>query len=336
MELKQRIYYSKYLLAGFSTIICNTLTILAFIFGFGHAQALGVAFGWGILIPYYFIVKGKLNDEQIIIIGGKKKIILEGIGGYVSVWVCTWTFSYMILHFILWPEYYTPTLLGPTFFPDSPYYLTTLLILGIFLLKSTIVNLITRKMIDLQKIKRYTNDIEDFKEKKRKLRAIEKILASKTDKEPVKQIDTEMINGIDAKNEPDTELEQDSDAKLEQKAYEDAHKTRQMLKIKILRKQKYIEKITRHVMTQRLKPMLIFFVVFIVIGYLLLIPFGNTTAGIFPFDVGKIPFFNYFIRSPPNTYLPMGFPLSFIGFYYVIGVSLTPLMHRLFGTYFTV
>lgn len=279
MEFKDKIYYSKIFLAGISTIVCNLLTILAYLTGFGHAQAYGVAFGWGILIPYYFILAKKLTEKQISQIGGKRKIFLEGIGGYVFFWVSTWALSYTFLHYILWPDFYTPEILGPSFFSGAPYYMTSLVVLGISLSLSMTSSLLSRKLMDINRMKRYSVEIKKFKE-------LEK------------------------------EVKETGDRKAA---------------IKLKRKQKYIEKITRTVMWQRFKPMLVYFVPFLLLFIFLSSTFGNTTAAMFPFNIGKIPLLNMFVRGPWGVYVPMGFALGYVSWYIISSFGFTTVIQKLLG-----
>jgi len=282
MELKDKIYYSKILLATISTVMCNLLTILAFFYHFLNAQAFGVAFGWAILIPYYLILAKMLNEKQIAEIGGKRKIFLEGIGAYITFWVSLWALTYNFLHYILWPEWYTPEILGPPFFANSPYYFTSLLILGISFTLSTTSSLVTRKLMDVKRLTRYSKEIKKFKD-------LEKYVKESGDKRAV---------------------------------------------IKLKRKQKYIEKITRTVMWQRVKPTLIFIVPFMVLFFFLNMTFGNTTCAMFPFNITKVPILNLFFRSPWGVWIPLGLPLNFISWYIISSFGFTTIIQKLLGLRF--
>ncbi|TFG05847.1 MAG: DUF106 domain-containing protein [Promethearchaeota archaeon] len=284
MEFKDKIYYSKILLAGLVVIFCNFLTILNYFLNFGHAQAYGVAFGWAILIPYYFLLNWRLSEKQITELGGKKKILLEGIGGYVTFWVSSWALSYIFLHNILWPQYYTPELLKPPFFAGMPYYVTSLVILGISFSLSATSSLLSRKIMDVNRLKRYSKEIKKFKE-------LEKQVKETGDKKAA---------------------------------------------IKLKRKQKYIEKITRTVMWQRMKPMLIYMGPFMVLFFVLNSTFGWATCAMFPFNITKIPLLNMFIQPPPGvgTPLPYGLPLSYVSWYIVSSFGFTTLIQKLLGLRF--
>lgn len=270
------------MLAGITTIVCNLFTILGYYLGFGHAQAFGVAFGWGILIPYYFILAKKLNDTQIEALGGKSKIFLEGIGGYVFFWVSTWAISYTFLHYILWSDFYKPEILGNPFFSNAPYFITSIVILGISLSLSMTSSLLSRKIMDMKRITRYSKEIKKFK-------TLEKHVRETGDRKA---------------------------------------------SIKLRRKQKYIEKITRTVMWQRLKPMAIYFIPFMILFFFLNSTFGNTTAAMFPFNIGLVPLINMFIRSPAGVYIPMGFSLSYVSWYIISSFGFTTVIQKLLGLRF--
>jgi uncharacterized membrane protein (DUF106 family) len=265
-----------------STIVCNLLTILAFFYHFYNAQAYGVAYGWGILIPYYFILSKRLNEKQIVDIGGKKKILMEGIGAYVTFWVSFWALTYTILHYVLWPEFYTPEIIGPPFFANAPYYLTSLLILGISFGLSTSSSLLSRKIMDVKRLNRYSKEIKKFKD-------LEKHIKETGDKRET---------------------------------------------IKLKRKQKYIEKITRTVMWQRFKPMLIYFLPFMILFIFLNMTFGNTTCAMFPFNIAEVPLLNMFIRSPWGVRLPMGLPLNYVSWYIISSFGFTTIIQKVLGLRF--
>lgn len=283
MEFKDKIYYSKLLLATISTIVCNLLTILAFFLHFYNAQAYGVAFGWAILVPYYLLLSKKLSEKQIADLGGKKKILMEGIGAYVTFWVSSWALTYTFLHYILWPQFYTPELIGPPFFANAPYYLTSLVILGISLSLSTLSSLLSRKIMDVKRLARYSKEIKKFKD-------LEKQVKESRDKK-------------------DT--------------------------IKLKRKQKYIEKITRTVMWQRFKPMLIYFVPFMLLFIFLSSTFGNTTCAMFPFNIMEVPLLNMFIRTPYGiATLPLGLPLNYVSWYIISSFGFTTIVQKSLGLRF--
>jgi len=282
LELKDKIYYSKILLATISTIGCNLLTILAFFYGFGNAQAWGVALGWAILVPYYLILAKLLNEKQITEIGGKKKILLEGIGAYVTFWVSLWALTYTFLHYLLWPQFYTPEILGPPFFANSPYYLTSILILAISFSLSTSSSLLSRKIMDVKRLARYSKEIKKFKD-------LEKYIKESGDKRAT---------------------------------------------IKLKRKQKYIEKITRTVMWQRFKPMLIYFLPFMLLFIFLNMTFGNTTCAMFPFNIVEIPLLNMFIRSPWGVWIPWGLPLNYVSWYIISSFGFTTIIQKMLGLRF--
>jgi len=287
VEFKDKIYYSKILLAGISSIVCNLLTILGFLFHFGHAQAFGVAFGWGILVIYCLLLNWLLSkrpdSEKIFLdIGGKRKIVMEGLGGYVTFWVSTWALSYSFLHYVLWPELYTPEILGPPFFANAPYFITTLLILGISFALSSTSSLLSLKIMDVKRLKRYSKEIKKFKD-------LEKHVKETGDKKAA---------------------------------------------IKLKRKQKYIEKITRTTMWQRMKPMLFYMVPFMILFFILSSTFKNTTCAMFPFNISVVPLLNMFIRSPGGVYLPMGYPLGYVSWYIVSSFGFTTVIQKVLGLRF--
>jgi len=262
---------------------------LNFFLGFGHAQAYGVALGWGILVPYYFLLKWKLNDKQIEEIGGKRKIFLEGIGGYITFWVSFWALTYTFLHYVLWPEYYVSEFLGPPFFTGAPYYVTSLLILGIAFGISMTSSLLSRKIMDVNRLKRYSIEIKKFKD-----------------------------------------LEKDVKGTGNRKAA-----------IKLKRKQKYIEKITRTVMWQRMKPMLIYMGPTMILFFILNTTFGQTTCAMFPFNIMEVPLLNMFIRPPTppalgfqTVILPYGLALSYVSWYIVSSFGFTTVIQKALGLRF--
>lgn len=282
VELKDKIYYSKILLAVVIVIVCNLLTILDYFFKFGHAQAIGVGVGWGVLVPYYFLLNWRLSENQIQEIGGKRKIFMEGIGGYITFWVSLWTITYTFLHLVLWPEYYVTEMLGPPFFAGSPYYFTSLLILAISFSLSSTSSLLSRKIMDVKRLTRYSKEIKKFK-------TLEKHVRETSDRKAM---------------------------------------------IKVKRKQKYIEKITRTVMWQRMKPMLIFMGPFMILFFILNATFGNTTCAMFPFNISIVPLLNMFIRAPAGVWLPYGFPLSYVSWYIVSSFGFNTLTQKLLGLRF--
>ncbi len=282
MEFKDKIYYSKIMLAGIVTICCNLLTILNHFLGFGHAQLYGVLLGWGILIPYYLLFNWKLTDKQIEDIGGKRKIIMEGIGGYITFWVSFWALTYTFLHLVLYPEYYTPELLNAPFFAGTPYFYTSLLILLIAFSLSMTSSLLSRKIMDVNRMKRYSKEIKKFKD-------------------------------------------------LEKSVKETGNRKGA---IKLKRKQKYIEKITRTVMWQRMKPMLIYMGPFMILFFILNTTFGSTTCAMFPFGINKVPLLNMFIGSPAGVRLPYGLALNYVSWYIVSSFGFTTVIQKLLGLRF--
>ena len=104
MTLKDKIYYSKIILAGIATLGCFILTLSRV----EHSQAWGVAWGWGLLL-IYFIVLWKVVKVDLEEIGSKNKILMEGIGTYIFIWLFLWT----TIHTIWWISIYGV----PIFYP---------------------------------------------------------------------------------------------------------------------------------------------------------------------------------------------------------------------------
>jgi hypothetical protein len=97
MSLKDKIYASKIILACIATLGCFVLTLTQI----EHSQAWGVAFGW-ILVLIHLLLVWKVVKVDIKEIGGPSKILMEGIGTYIFMWLLLWT----IVHTIWWISVY--------------------------------------------------------------------------------------------------------------------------------------------------------------------------------------------------------------------------------------
>ncbi|MHA1298560.1 MAG: hypothetical protein ACTSO9_03855 [Candidatus Helarchaeota archaeon] len=104
MSLKNKIYTSKIILAGIATLGCFVLTLTQV----EHSQAWGVAFGWSLLLIHLLLV-WKVVKVDLEEIKGPSKILMEGIGTYIFVWLLCWT----IVHSIWWISVYGV----PIFYP---------------------------------------------------------------------------------------------------------------------------------------------------------------------------------------------------------------------------
>ncbi|NVM05336.1 MAG: hypothetical protein HWN67_23665 [Candidatus Helarchaeota archaeon] len=97
MSLKGKIYVSKIILAAIATLGCFILTLTQI----EHSQAWGVGFGWS-LVVIHFLVVWKVVKIDLNEIGGKGKILTEGFGTYVFIWLLLWT----TVHTIWWISVY--------------------------------------------------------------------------------------------------------------------------------------------------------------------------------------------------------------------------------------
>ncbi|MHA1378721.1 MAG: hypothetical protein ACTSRG_10100 [Candidatus Helarchaeota archaeon] len=104
MTLKNQIYTSKIILSGIATLGCFILTLTQI----PHSQAWGVALGWSLLL-FHFVLLLKVVKVDIEKIGGASKILMEGIGTYIFMWLLMWT----IVHTIWWISVYGV----PIFYP---------------------------------------------------------------------------------------------------------------------------------------------------------------------------------------------------------------------------
>ena len=152
MELKNKVYYSKFLLSIRTVLICHIFTILDALYGFPNAQAWGVGIGWLLLIIDWLIMVYVFKLDESL--GGKSKVFMEGIGTYVLGWVSLWTITYTFLHYILWPEIWVNYNINP---------INTLWVLGLSMGVVFGTSAFSRIMMDLPRLKRYQKDIDEHK-----------------------------------------------------------------------------------------------------------------------------------------------------------------------------
>lgn len=93
MNLKSKIYVSKIILAAIATLGCFVLTLTQI----ENSQAWGVFLGWLLVVVHFFIV-WKVVKVDLNEIGGKGKILMEGFGTYIFIWLLLWT----TIHTIWW------------------------------------------------------------------------------------------------------------------------------------------------------------------------------------------------------------------------------------------
>jgi len=156
MELKDKVYYTKFILAVRTVIVCDIFTILDKFYGMPNAQAWGVAFGWLMFIIDWAIMVFIFKLDKKL--GGKDKVLMEGIGTYIFGWVSLWTITYNIIHYLLWPEVWLIYNINPLF------------TIGILCLSLGIVtgsSIFARFMIDIPRLKRYQKEIEKFNKMKK-------------------------------------------------------------------------------------------------------------------------------------------------------------------------
>ncbi|TFF89268.1 MAG: DUF106 domain-containing protein [Promethearchaeota archaeon] len=157
MKLKDKLYYTKFLLAIRTVLICHVLTVCDALFGLQHAQAWGVGIGWLLLIVDWVILVFVFKLDEPL--GGKGKVFMEGLGTYILGWISLWTITYTLLHWILWPEIWIKYDINP---------FNTLWILALSMGIVTGTSLFARFMMDLPRLKRYQGEIDKHKKMEKK------------------------------------------------------------------------------------------------------------------------------------------------------------------------
>ncbi|MHA1271368.1 MAG: EMC3/TMCO1 family protein [Candidatus Helarchaeota archaeon] len=152
MKIKDKIYYTKFLLAVRTVLVCHILTILDALYGLPNAQAWGIAFGWiSIILDWAIMVYIFKLDKPM---GSKGKVFMEGVGTYVLGWVSLWTITYTFLHWILWPEIWIDNNINP---------FNTIWILSLSFGIVIGTSVFARFMMDIPRLKRYQKEISKHK-----------------------------------------------------------------------------------------------------------------------------------------------------------------------------
>ncbi len=127
-----------------------------------------------------------------------------------------------------------------------------------------------------------------------------------------------------------------TEIKQYQEMSKEAEKTQnaKLLK-KVKRRKAYIDRIQRETMTQRCKPTLMFFIPFMLVFYMLQnfyfdpVSGTNRVVAILPFNVQKLlPFLQGLAGYP----MGVGFGMTFLGFYFLVGLGLSSILQRIMGT----
>ncbi|MFW9908598.1 MAG: EMC3/TMCO1 family protein [Candidatus Thorarchaeota archaeon] len=104
---------------------------------------------------------------------------------------------------------------------------------------------------------------------------------------------------------------------------------------KVRRRKAYIDRIQRESMTDRCKPSLLFMIPFLAIFTLLRSFYIDPVTGIdrivvvLPFNVTKLLPFLEGVAGVPTA---AGFGMTFYAFYFLVGLGLSSIMQRIFGT----
>ncbi len=130
-----------------------------------------------------------------------------------------------------------------------------------------------------------------------------------------------------------------AEIKQHQEMQKEAEKTQnEKLMRKVRRRKAYIERIQKESMTARCKPSLMFFIPFIIVFSVLRGFYFDAVAGadrivaIMPFSVHKLlPFLTGWLGVPH----PLGFGMTYFGFYMMVGLGLGQILQRLMGVSLT-
>ena len=96
----------------------------------------------------------------------------------------------------------------------------------------------------------------------------------------------------------------------------------------VMDEQGRIMRLNSQIMSDRMKPMCIYYIPFLIIFAIMGALFGNAVVAVIPFNIQKVlPFLTGMIGRPT----PLGFGLSFYGFYLLVGIGLGNLVRRPFG-----
>jgi len=127
-----------------------------------------------------------------------------------------------------------------------------------------------------------------------------------------------------------------AEVKQHQAMQKEAEKTQntKMLK-KVRRRKAYIDRIQREMMTDRCKPSLFLMVPMLLVFSLLRAFYSDPITGldsivvVLPFNVHKL---LPFLEGMIGYAVPGGFGMTFWGFYFLVGLGLSGIIQRIFGT----
>ena len=89
-----------------------------------------------------------------------------------------------------------------------------------------------------------------------------------------------------------------------------------------------IMRLQSSMMSERCKPMCVYYIPFLVIFYLLNMLYGNSVVAVIPFNLHKVlPFLTGWVGNPVHG----GFGLSYYGYYFLVGLGLGNIIRKPFG-----
>ena len=113
-----------------------------------------------------------------------------------------------------------------------------------------------------------------------------------------------------------------------QKLKMEAQKTQnKKLLQKVKRKEKYISKMQSYSMKARFKPMIIFFIPFLILFELLRALYGNEVVAVLPFNLDKI----LPVGGWAGISTAYGFGLYFWSFYFIVGFGISIILQKMMG-----
>jgi uncharacterized membrane protein (DUF106 family) len=137
-----------------------------------------------------------------------------------------------------------------------------------------------------------------------------------------------------------TDVKRQKRYQAEVKQYQEMEKAAQksgnekLLK-KVKRRKAYIDRIQREMMTQRCKPSLMFMVPFLLVYTLMRNFYLDPVTGldrivvVLPFNIANVPLLPWAMVGGPVT---GGFGMTFFGFYFLVGLGMSGILQRVFGT----
>lgn len=101
-----------------------------------------------------------------------------------------------------------------------------------------------------------------------------------------------------------------------------------MMLQEVMDEQGRIMRLNSQLMSDRMKPMCIYYIPFLIIFAIMGAIFGNAIVAIIPFNIQKLlPFLTGMIGRPTQ----FGFGLTFYGFYLLVGIGLGNVVRKPFG-----